>query len=173
MAVLLQHLASMQYCNTRRNPLHNAQKLNHTLGSIKHLPVPTIFQAFFFLNIVALDKMHHLHPFAATCQKIYLPKSHKISQNYLVIFTDNKNTTDFESGLQFPQKTNLTPVLKRRLQYFTRRVIRAYFQDLFAKTKDFRILIAQNLRENPCVQHGICSNAQRFINSVSTKFSTQ
>ena len=44
--------------------------------------------------------------------------------------------------MEVPQKNIFTLVLKRILQHFTRRVICAYFQDLFAKTEDF---IAQNL----------------------------
>jgi hypothetical protein len=37
--------------------------------------------------VVALDQMHHLHPFAAQGQKHKLVE---ISQNYFVIFSENR-----------------------------------------------------------------------------------
>jgi hypothetical protein len=112
---------------------------------------------------VALDQMYHLRPFAAPSQKYKLVE---IFQNYLAIFT--KNSRYLTSNACNFLKNNLTPVLKRILWHLTRRIICAYFQDLFAKTKDF---IAQNLRS---AEHGAFSvlEAECFIKSVSTSRNT-
>jgi hypothetical protein len=88
---------------------------------------------------LALDQMHHLRPFTAPGQK---KKVVEISQNYLVIFSENREHLT-SNACNFLEKHILTPVLNHILRHFTRRVICAYVQDLFAKTGDF---IAQNLR---------------------------
>jgi hypothetical protein len=55
--------------------------------------------------------MHHLRPFAAQGQKIILVE---ISQNYLVIFTENREHPT-SNACNFLKKYILTPVLKRIL----------------------------------------------------------
>ena len=67
---------------TRKPHLHKYEGLQlYSLSSIKAT------------HIVALDKMHHLRPFAAPDQN---NKLIEISRNYLVIFSENKNAPDFE-----------------------------------------------------------------------------
>ena len=67
---------------TRKPHLHKYEGLQlYSLSSIKAT------------HIVALDKMHHLRPFAAPDQN---NKLIEISRNYLVIFSENRNAPDFE-----------------------------------------------------------------------------
>jgi hypothetical protein len=58
-----------------------------------HNFLENLYRNYFLGHIVALDQMHHLSPFATPGKN---DKLIEISQNYLVIFNENRNAPDFE-----------------------------------------------------------------------------